>query len=124
MTGSSFGFRIVFSVGAMLAAASCATSSREAGAVPAETAVPAAPVYALSDLLGASGGEVDTLLGAPALVRREGEGEYRRYGLRTCALILILYPDEMGAATVRHVDAAALRSDEEKPDLSACLAAG
>ena len=102
----------------------CATTAQIPSAPVAAKAKPAAPVFVISDLQGARAGAVDALLGDPALTRREGAGEYRRYMLATCALILILYPDETGAATVAHMDAAATSSGGQKPDLEACLAAG
>lgn len=82
------------------------------------------PAFVVDDLLGAKAPAIDMLLGAPSLTRREGAGEFRRYALSQCTLILILYPDETGASEVAHVDATALDSDGEKPDLDACLAAG
>jgi hypothetical protein len=114
-------FSVAFAV--LLLAAACATDQSAPAGVAAAPA-PGKPVYLLSDILGASAGAVDRLLGAPALTRREGAGEYRRYGLKSCALIVILYPDASGAVKAAHVDAAALRSNEEKPDPEACLAAG
>ena len=104
--------------------AACATVDRpqpEATAAPAE---PAAPVYVMGDFLGAGAAAVDALLGAPALTRREGAGEYRRYALSTCTLVIILYPDDNGESHVAHVDATALKAGAEKPDLENCLAAG
>lgn len=85
---------------------------------------PASPVYELGDFLGAPAARIDALLGAPALVRREGAGEFRRYSLRDCNLIVILYPDEAGASGASHIEATAKQSAGEKPDLDACLAAG
>lgn len=85
---------------------------------------PPAPVYLLSDILGTTPEEVETLLGAPALVRAEGAGEFRRYALNECSLIIILYPNDNGDTRTAHVEATALSSGEEKPDLDACLAAG
>jgi len=117
--------RPIFALGALIMAAGCASLDREPSAAAAAKPLRlTAPAYELSDVLGASAGDVDALLGPPALVRREGKGEYRRYGLKTCALIIILYPDETGAAKAAHVEATALTSDAEKPDPQACLAAG
>lgn len=87
-----------------------------------EPALDAEPAMAPEDILGRSAAALDDILGAPALVRHEGPGEYRRYAYKDCALIVILYPDETGAPKVAHVDAAALNSDEENPDPAACLA--
>ena len=85
---------------------------------------PLEPIFELDDVLGRRANDVDAILGSPALIRREGNGEFRRYGLRDCALIVILYPDEQGVVRVAHVDAAALRSSAPKPDVQRCLAAG
>jgi hypothetical protein len=105
--------------------AACATTpTASAPKAKAVAPAPAAPVYTLGDFQGARAGDVDALLGAPALTRREGNGEYRRYALTTCTLIIILYPDETGAAKVAHVDATATSSTGDKPDLNECLAAG
>lgn len=102
----------------------CSTTPDTAPSVVEKPAVPSTPVYVLDDILGASPDQVDALLGAPTLTRREGEGEYRRYALQGCTLIVILYPDETGAERATHVDAAAHTSGAEKPDLGACLARG
>ncbi len=104
--------------------AACATVDRPQPKPAAAPAEPAAPVYVMGDLLGADAAAVDALLGAPSLTRREGAGEYRRYPLSTCTLVIILYPDDNGAPQVAHVDATALKSGAEKPDLEGCLAAG
>ncbi len=72
--------------------------------------------------MGAEAVTIDGLLGAPTLTRQEGDGEYRRYALNNCVLIVILYPDEQGASRAVHLDAIAENSEAEKPDLNACLA--
>ncbi len=108
----------------LVLASACATAPDVAKPVSPAAAAPAAPVYRLGDLKGARSSDVDALLGAPALTRREGSGEYRRYSLTTCTLIVILYPDETGVAKVAHVDATATSSNGDKPDLDECLAAG
>ncbi len=104
--------------------AACATAPDSSKPAAVKASAPVAPVYRLADLQGARASEIDALLGAPALTRREGNGEYRRYSLTTCTLILILYPDETGAGKVAHVDATAASSTGGKPDLDACLATG
>ncbi len=104
--------------------AACATSNNDDILNLAKPGAPAAPVFVLGDILGAAPDALEARLGAPALTRREGDGEFRRYSLSTCMLIVILYPDDTGAPRAAHVDAAALNSGEEKPALDACLAAG
>ncbi len=86
--------------------------------------VPSAPVFVESDLQGAQSAAIDVLLGEPTLTRQEGNGQYRRYALSSCTLIVILYPDEQGATRVVHLDAIAQKAEAEKPDLETCLAAG
>lgn len=108
----------------MLFPVACATTPEVATKSDKMPVAPAAPVFALTDLQGANAGTLTDLLGEPALTRREGEGEYRRYALTACTLIIILYPDETGVQKVAHVDATATTSTAEKPDLDACLAAG
>ncbi len=106
--------------------AACASTADAPPPVAAKTtpSAPAAPVYVVSDIMGATPAAIDALLGAPALTRQEGDGEYRRYGLSECALIVILYPDDQGAPRAAHLEATALSSAREKPALDACLAAG
>ena len=110
--------------GVMLFAASCASAPKTAEAPRPAPQTPAAPVYTLDQIEGASAQRLDGLLGEPSLTRREGDGEYRRYALTSCTLIVILYPDEIGNSKVAHVDATATTSSTQKPDLADCLAAG
>lgn len=117
--------RLVISASFLSLAGACATAPERAAETPkSPAAAPAAPVYRLADIQGLGASAVDALLGEPALTRREGTGEYRRYALTTCTLIVILYPDETGIEKVAHVDATATSSAGDKPDLDACLAAG
>jgi len=109
---------------ALLLMSACSTTPEPAPGVVESPAAPSAPVFILDDILGATPAQVDALLGAPTLTRREGDGEYRRYALQDCTLIVILYPDETGAARTSHVDAAAQSAGADKPDLGACLARG
>ena len=115
----------------VLGAASCAGGPPSPAAIDAAPTAPAAPVYTLDDILGENADVIDALLGQPALVRREGAGEFRRYALKTCSLIVILYPDETatGLASLKaplaaHVEATALHAGDDKPDPAACLAQG
>lgn len=109
---------------ALAGCASLAEAPRQNGAAATPAPGPAAPTFLRADVLGRDAAALDSLLGAPALVRREGAGEFRRYALADCALIVILYPDESGARASRHLEAAATRAGAPKPDLDACLARG
>lgn len=119
-----FGNCAVIALLSLAAGCASAPDSAEAPAKPAARSAKPAPAYVLSDILGANAGRLDAMFGAPALTRKEGAGEYRRYALTTCTLIVILYPDERGVGKVAHVDATATHSAGQKPDLNACLAAG
>lgn len=115
-------FRSSFLLAASLAAAGCATT--EASAPRASAKAPAVPAFLAADLENATAEEIDEKLGAPALTRVEGAGEFRRYTLARCALIVILYPDDKGARRAATLHAGALVSGDETPDLDECLAAG
>ncbi len=105
--------------------AGCATSpASPAPVVASAPQTPAAPVYELSDIVNVRAEAIDALLGPATLSRKEGAGEYRRYSLSQCTLIVILYPDDTGAQRAAHAEATAKISGEEKPDVRACLAAG
>lgn len=110
-----------------LALAACAAASGATQGLPApggENAFPEKPVFREADIAGKEAADLDALLGAPDLTRSEGAGEFRRYRLADCALLVILYPDEKGVKRAASVDAGALRAGEGKPDVDLCLARG
>lgn len=110
---------------AAAAATGCATTATPAGDAPAAARkAPADPQFLAADLEKMSAADLDKALGAPALTRVEGTGEFRRYMLDECALMVILYPDDKGERRVARLDAGALVSGAAAPDLDACLAAG
>jgi hypothetical protein len=129
-TGQSRRFRVkmrLILVSAGLSAlAGCASvgGSSTAGGPRDATGAATTPAFLSSDIAGKAAGDLDALLGAPDLMRIEGSGEFRRYSLAECALIIILYPDEEGAKRATQIAASALKAGEPKPDLDACLAAG
>ncbi len=114
----------LFALGAV--AAGCATTAAPVAGAPAAAArkTPAEPQFRAADLQKMSAADLDKALGAPALTRVEGAGEFRRYTLSECALMVILYPDEKGERRVARLDAGALVSGAGAPDLDACLAVG
>lgn len=109
-----------------LAATGCATTAATPAGAPAAAAkkAPSAPQFLAADFENATAADLDKALGSPALTRVEGTGEFRRYMLDACALLVILYPDEKGERRVARLDAGALVSGEEAPTLDACLATG
>ncbi len=110
----------------LLSAGACATTTQPdaAAGAAARNAAPRAPVFLAADIAGKTGEEIDGTLGAPDLVRIEGAGEFRRYALADCSLIILLYPDDAGVKRARRLEAGALASGGEKPDLDRCLARG
>lgn len=114
----------VATIAAFVLAAGCATTQGEAPGAASGERLPAKPAFRQSDIAGKDAATLDGLLGAPALVRKEGEGEFRRYAFKACSLIVILYPDEKGALAARSIDAAAKVSGQARPDLDHCLASG
>ncbi len=127
MTSVSRFCRLLSASGFCVLLIACASTAEAPGGDGVAVAAPAAqaePVFVSADILGARGEAIDALFGEAALVRREGAGEFRRYTLARCSLIVILYPDETGAMVADHLDAAARTSEEEKPALETCLAAG
>ena len=115
-------FRATLLLAAGLAAAGCATTT--APVSPAAARAPAKAVFLVADFENATAAQIDEKLGLPALTRIEGPGEFRRYTLARCALIIILYPDDKGARRAATLHAGALVSGEEAPTLDECLAAG
>lgn len=123
----TFGTKIAALVLVSLAAACATTGPAEtatASKPAAKASAPAKPAFRQADILGRDAKSLDALLGAPALVRTEGAGEFRRYALAQCSLIVILYTNEQGQFSAGHLDAAAKLASEEKPDLDLCLAGG
>ena len=111
-------------IGGALLLGACATNTVPVSPAAPIVEAPAAPVFSQADFMGGTSSEVESLVGEANLVRQEGVGDYRRYGLKECVLIVIFAPDENDVSRVAHIDAAALKSGEEKPDLDECLGGG
>ena len=124
--GSNRVYRFCAAMSVLVAASACATTSAPSASskAGAHDTPPGEPVFIAADLSDKSADEIDGVLGAPDLVRVEGAGEFRRYALADCALIIILYPDDAGVKRARRLEAGALTSGAEKPDLDRCLARG
>lgn len=112
----------------VLLVAGCATTEPAAVAAPKQPqkarAAAVAPAFAPADFMGRTAEDIDRMLGPAGLVRREGEGEFRRYALDDCMLVVILYPDETGRSAARRLDAVAKVTGDPAPELSQCLAKG
>jgi hypothetical protein len=124
--GSSAGracedFMRIFAAVALLAAG-CATAPT-ANTV-ATAARPATPAFRVADIENRTAAELDARLGAPALTRIEGGGEFRRYAFSGCSLMIILYPDDRGVKRMQRADAAALVAGADNPSVEDCLASG
>ncbi|MEM8988696.1 MAG: hypothetical protein AAGC95_18455 [Pseudomonadota bacterium] len=108
--------------GAAVAACVTLTDGERTRFAPKAPEAPEAPALSEADLLGLGAADVEALIGAPALVRREGEGEMRRYVFSECSLLVFLYPAGEGPDKVVYLDAAARASGADKPTVDACLA--
>lgn len=80
--------------------------------------------YSPRDFEGRTAAEIDSLIGTPALSRREGRGEFRRYDFERCSFMMVLVPDGRGINRVGTLYAGALSADAENPSLKECLAGG
>lgn len=88
---------------AALTLAGCAGT----GANPEHVSLPGAlgRLPAGVTLIGMGGGDLEGMMGEPALIRAEGAAEYRRYGLAGCQVDLFLVaPRAEEAPRVVHVD--------------------
>jgi len=65
---------------------------------------PSAPKLRISDLVGRTPAQIDTLIGIPDLVRREGDGEVRIHRSNACVLHVFAYP-RGGVPQATHIEA-------------------
>lgn len=102
-----------------LALSACATTAPPppAASAPAAAAVAAKPAWPADvRLVGMDSREVEGLLGAPVMLRREQPAQYWRYSHGGCAIDMFLYADAAtGALRVAHV---AVRPDGARAPLS------
>lgn len=71
--------------------------------------------------MGANSSHIDQLLGAPDIVRREGEGELRLYRSSTCVLHVFLYP-RAGTTEATHIEARIDRTRLGSAQTNRCVA--
>jgi hypothetical protein len=89
---------------------------------PARTAPePPAPRLGIADILGIDAGRLDSLLGAPELVRRDGSGEVRLYRAPDCVLHVFVYPRD-GGARATHIEARGSNGRMDTAATEACVA--
>jgi hypothetical protein len=115
---------------AVLALGACATTAPAAStsATPAPVAAPAASSRA-AQLLASAGREnaasradLDRVLGAPDIERREGAGVALTYRLESCALLLLLTANGRNEMRLAEAHASARRAGEAAPSLEQCAA--
>ncbi len=97
-----------------------------AAPAPAYEFDPANPAFRREDVLGRTAAEIDALLGAPALVRTEGAGEFRRYDLALCGLVVLLAAEDGADRVAKELYASAPTSGDEgeAPTAARCLGVG
>jgi hypothetical protein len=117
--------RGAFTLAALLALTACAgafspaPTERQTATTPPPTRTPPAIVRAaptnrttasaatkprISDLIGRAAAQIDAQIGAPDLVRSEGEGELRIYRNAACVLHVFAYP-RGGVRQATHIEA-------------------
>lgn len=121
-------FMIILSALAFLAA--CATTPASTTA-PARTDAPAAAASSsrATQLFATAGranaanqNEVERVLGAPDISRREGAGAAWTYRLENCALLLLFAADTRNEMRLTEVHPSARRSGAAAPSLEQCAA--
>ena len=120
--GPSLGVKALSAAVILCQLAACATAPAPSSGVAerVEPAAPQRPAIDPSDLIGLKRDGLETLLGAPDLSRKEGPGEFYRYAMTNCVLIVLLYPDEKGDVRVEKIDATAATSGAPKPSVETC----
>ncbi|MCQ8184074.1 hypothetical protein [Parvularcula maris] len=91
---------------------------REAG-TNEEAPAPAALGPAAETFIGAPVGTLEAALGSPALTRREGANEFRRYDLEDCRVYAVVAP---AGGNVQTVSAGPLVAGKAAPDFRVCTA--
>ncbi len=91
-----------------------------ARAGPARRA-PAPPLPQLSSLFGQETSRIDALIGAPDLIRSEGDGELRIYRNTACVLHVFAYP-RGGVRQATHIEARTTDGQIAGEEADACLA--
>ena len=121
--------RFIVISAALLALGACATTTTASTSAAATTVVaPAAPSRA-AQLLASAGradapsrAELDRVLGAPDIERREGAGVALTYRLESCALLLLMTADARNEMRLAQAHASARRAGEAAPSLDQCAA--
>lgn len=85
--------------------------------IAAEPALPPGPDPAV--FVGGEVARLDLILGEPALTRREGPNEFRRYDLDDCRIFAIVAP---AGGLVQTVSTGPLVSGEDAPAFQRCTA--
>lgn len=80
----------------------------------------AAPARRAEEFIGQDVAVLDSYLGDPGLVRREGRNEFRRYDLKGCRVFAVVAP---AGGLVQTVATGPLVSGEAAPSFSACTRA-
>lgn len=75
----------------------------------------------MADLIGRAPAQIDARIGAPDLVRREGDGEVRIYRNAACVLHVFAYPRD-GVSQATHIEARTQSGRITGDDIDDCLA--
>lgn len=115
---------------AALALTACATAPASApSSAPTATAPNPAATSRAAQLLASAGrqdaptqAEIERVLGAPDITRREGAGAALTYRLENCALLLLFASDQRNTMRLAEAHPSARRAGEAAPSLDQCAA--
>lgn len=91
--------------------------SREAGPAPSEDTRTRLPGPAAEIFVGQPVSRLEAVVGPPALVRREGANDFRRYDLENCRVYAVTAP---AGGRVQTVSTGALVAGQAAPTFSSC----
>lgn len=119
-----------FPLAALAALAACATAPASAPQTPAAVSTPnaAAPSRALLLLQAAGGAEaptqaqIESVLGAPDIMRQDGAGAALTYRYEQCALLLLFVADGRNTMRLAEANPGPRRSGAAAPSLAQCAA--
>lgn len=121
--------RLALLFGALLTLAACATAAPTQAPVGASAPVMAAEPSRAAQLLASAGSadaasraELERVLGAADIERREGASVALTYRLDSCALLLLLTADGRNHMRLAEAHASARRPGDAAPSLEQCAA--
>ena len=130
MTNCRFLFAVV-----LLSLTACATSdvaipgaaddtaATDPTGAPAAAYLEQAADFTIAEFVDQSPASLERIFGAPALVRTEGVGQFRRYDTPRCRLYALVLPDAGGRPVIKSLNIAGLTPGAPAPVFPDCFLA-